>query len=231
MIYFNGRSSEELGVYVESYPVRTIPRRKTEIISIDGRSGDIIIPQEAFENVMQEYDIYISAKKKKLHTAAHAVAEWLMQSGYKRLEDSYDPEVYRMACYTGGEEIESFLDEFGRATITFNAMPQRWLKEGEKTLTVSKGMTLRNPTAYPAKPLIKVTGSGNGTLTVGGTTVTLTGINQFIMLDSEIMDAYKGTENCNSKMSGQFPELAGNSVITWTGGITAVEITPRWYSL
>lgn len=231
MIAFNNRTSDEFRVFVEAYPGRVIPARKIEVVSVPGRNGDIIFPQDAFDNYDQTYSIYVSAAEPALHNIAGKIIEWLAQSGYKRLEDSYDPEIYRMAYYTGGTEIESFFDEFGRAEITFNCMPQRWLKHGERAINIPNGGKLRNPTEYPAKPLIKVTGSGNGSITVGGKTVTLTGISAYLMIDSETMNCYKGTANENSKMSGTFPELSGESQITWTGGITAVEITPRWYMI
>lgn len=38
---------------------------------------------------------------------------------------------------------------------------------------------------------------------------------------------------CNETiLSDDFPELPeGKTQITWTGGITAVEVTPRWWTL
>lgn len=231
MIWFDGKSSEDVKVFVEAYPQRTIPARKFEAVSVPGRSGDVIFPQDAFENYEQIYSVYISAEKTKLHNMAGKVIEWLAQSGYKRLEDSYEPDIYRMAYYTGGTSIESFFDEFGRAEISFNCMPQRWLIEGERAISLTKNMKLTNPTIYPAKPKIKVTGSGNGTLTVGGQVITLTGISSYLIIDSETMNCYKESTNENRKMSGKFPELSGTTQITWSGGITAVEITPRWYRI
>lgn len=231
MIWFDGISSDEMNVNVESYPARSIPKRKMEIVSVPGRSGDLIFPQEAYENYDQTYSVYVSAIRAKLHNIAGEIIEWLSKSGYRRLEDSYDPEIYRMAYYSGGKDIENFFDEFGRAEIVFTCMPQRYMKYGEREIYATNGMTLRNPTMYPAKPLIKVTGSGNGTLTVGANTIALTGINEFLMIDSEAMDCYKGAVNENAKMSGNFPELRESSVISWTGAITAVDIVPRWYRL
>lgn len=231
MIWFDGRSSEDVKVTVEAYPERTIPVRKIETVSVPGRSGDLIFPQDAFENYEQMYSVYISAEKIKLHNLAGKVIQWLAQNGYKRLEDSYEPDIYRMAYYTGGTNIESFFDEFGRAEITFNCMPQRWLKDGERAISITKNMKLANPTIYPAKPKIKVTGSGNGTLSVGSQVITLTGISNYLIIDSETMNCYKDSTNENRKMSGKFPELSGVTEITWSGGITAVEITPRWYRI
>ena len=70
-----------------------------------------------------------------------------------------------------------------------------------------------------------VYGTGDGILKVNGENITLTSINTSITLDSELMEA-----SVNSKMSGNFPTLKpGNNSIDWSGGITKVDITPRWW--
>lgn len=54
------------------------------------------------------------------------------------------------------------------------------------------------------------------------------------MLDSEVQNAYDGTTNKNNSISisGGFPVLEhGESLISYGGGITAVNITPRWWML
>lgn len=231
MIWFNKISSDDIGVIVEKFPSRPIPRRKSETVSVPGRNGDILFQQNAFENVTQNYDIYVSAKDVKLHNIAAKVAQWLLQTGYLRLEDSYEPDVFRMAYYSGGIDIENLLDEYGRCTITFTCRPERYLKSGEYPVTLAKNQVLINPTSYPAKPLIKVSGSGDGHLFVGDNEIALTGINGYLVIDSDIMDCYKGSENCNSKMTGEFPMLSGITPFAWNGNITGVEVTPRWYTI
>ena len=62
---------------------------------------------------------------------------------------------------------------------------------------------------------------------------TLAAIDGSITLDSDTENAYKGTTNLNSKVTiPDFPELVpGDNEITWTGGITSAQITPRWWTL
>ena len=75
-------------------------------------------------------------------------------------------------------------------------------------------------------------GSGSGTVTIGNTTVSLTDISEYVMLDCDIQDAYKGVVNKNSTMTGSFPKIeGGEQVVSFTGGITSLEITPRWWTL
>lgn len=231
MIFWNGRSSDEFGLYVEYYPPRPVPERKVERVSVPGRSGDIFFPQDAFSNVKQSYDIYISAEARGLPIIADPIVAWLSVPGYARLEDNYDPEIYRMAMFVGGIDITNIINCFGRATITFDCMPQRWLKSGEIPQHFTNAGALVNPTGMKALPLITVSGSGAGTLTVGDDTLTLSDCNG-IVLDSEAQNAYRGTENMNATVSGDFPVLkAGQTTISWAGGITSIKIVPRWWNL
>ena len=231
MIYFNGRYSDEFGVYVESYPKRTLPSRKFEKVSIPGRNGDIIFAEDAYENVSQEYEIYISAKKEKLPNAARAVAEWLCAPGYRRLEDDYDPEIFRLAAFQNGAEIENYLSEYGRATLSFDCCPQRYLKSGENEISLTSGQTLINPTGFDALPLITVTCSNGGTLSAGGKTITIAGYTGTVIIDSEEMESYFGETSLNQYLSGTFPKLGKETQISWSGGISAVKIKPRWFEI
>ena len=93
---------------------------------------------------------------------------------------------------------------------------------------------LFNPTECPAKPFLRIHGSGNAVLSLGDYIIMLTGIDSYIDVDCELMDAYKGAANLNSKVSFNADEvdlLPGVNGISWTGGITKVEITPRWWRL
>lgn len=89
-----------------------------------------------------------------------------------------------------------------------------------------------NPTLFPSKPLIRV--YGYGTLTIGSDVITIASTgNPYTDIDSEIMDCFYGTTNVNNKVtfqSNDFPELRpGLTGIAYSGNITKVEITPRWY--
>ncbi len=122
---FNGVSSDTMGLIVEKFPPRPFPARKVNIFSIPARSGDLIIDQGAFENVIQEYDVYI--KGGSFQTKATAIANWLLSpAGYQRLEDSYDSTIYREARFIGGVDFANSLNRFGRATIRFDCKPQRY---------------------------------------------------------------------------------------------------------
>lgn len=234
MIVWAGVPSYSCGVVVERYPDQPGPARLYETVSVPGRNGQLYIDSGAFDNYTQDYEVYFNANKNKTPDGARAVRAWLQSPiGYQRLEDSYDPDYFRMAFYAGPAQIENEMNLFGRVTITFNCKPQRWRKDGEiATLFTESGNAIYND-LFPSLPLIKVNGTGQGKLVIGNYTIQLSEIDEYVMIDSELQDAYKGTQNKNSTISvSDFPVLVhGENIITWTGEITSVEITPRWWTV
>ena len=63
--------------------------------------------------------------------------------------------------------------------------------------------------------------------------VILKGIDGEIVLDCEVMNAYKEIDNeiilQNNKMYSEFPILEeGNNKISFTGNVNGIEIIPKW---
>lgn len=231
MIWWHNVSSDDVHVVVERCPNVIIPNRKQEKIAIPGRSGDLLIQQDAFENVRQTYDIYISAEAPRLPTIAHKVAEWLCVKGYQRLEDSYWLDTFRLASFQGGVDIANILNRFGRATIEFDCKPQRYYKSGDFYISLANGKKLINPSPFTAKPEIFVAGTGSGSLTINDKTISLTNTTN-VTIDCDTMQVFKNGETVNNTVSGTFPDLPeGESTISWTGGILGIRIRPRWYTI
>lgn len=234
MIVWGGKSSDDIRVVVERYPALPRPARKQEIIQVPGRNGDLVFQQEVFENYIQPYDVYLSAEANKLPPVSRAMAAWLYApKGYQRLEDSYEPDFYRMAYYSGPADIENIMNRFGRATIEFSCKPQRFLRAGEFSVSLEAPGALYNAFGFDALPHITVHGNGSGVLSVGGVAVEIKELDEYLVLDSETQNAYKDTQNKNRSVSApEFPVLRpGKNYIGWTGGIQRVEIIPRWWTL
>ena len=230
---FGGKSSLEYGIRVEKCPTFATGQRIIEKQTVPGRSGDLLIDTGAYGNCTQTYEIWFRAGKPTTQ-AAKSVATWLLSgTGYLHLEDSYDPDVYRMAAYAGPLSIENWMLTHGRATLEFDCKPQRYLKQGQFPLQVQNGENVGNQW-MPALPLIKITGSGDGQLSVGSSQIAITDMGGAITLDCDVQNAYNGTINLNNSITvtGGWPVLeTGQTAVSFSGGITAVEITPRWWSL
>ena len=231
MIWFNGRSGDEFHLVVERFPEVILPSRKHEKVSVPGRNGDILIQQDAFENVSQRYEIYISAEQTRFTPISHKVAEWLCVKGYQRLEDSYFLDTFRLAAFQGGLEIENILNRFGRATIEFDCKPQRFYKFGDFFNDMANGQKLLNPSPFTAKPVLVTSGTGSATITINNNTLELEDCNN-MTIDCEIMQIYQNNVSKNGTIEGDFFELPkGESEITWSGGITGIKLKPRWWTI
>ena len=138
MIYWAGRSSDDVHVIVERYPSVTLAGRKMDTQAVPGRNGDLLFEQNAYQNYIQAYEVYMSAERIRLPRAMREVANWLCgPSGYQKLEDDYDVETYRRAYFAGPLDVESIMHRFGRATIEFSCQPQRFLRAGDQTVELS----------------------------------------------------------------------------------------------
>lgn len=232
-IFWNGVPSYQFNIQVERYPAQDGPQRLFETIQIPGRNGELTIDSGVFSNYQQPYEIYFNANRKKTPAVSREVKKWLqLPVGYQRLEDTYEPEVFRLARYVGPTQIENKMNLFGRIILYFDCQPQRWLKSGEQAAAFAEAGELVNEW-FPALPLIRVNGSGPGKLYVGSYTVQFHQLDEYLMLDSAVQNAYKGTQNKNGEVSvTDFPVLQpGSTPVSWDGGITSVEITPRWWTL
>lgn len=232
-LVFNGISSEQLGLEVEQIPNANRPARKFDRYSVPGRNGDIIIMQDAWDNVEQSYEIWWGREPGDAVDGGEMIAKWLFgDSGYQTLTDSYDPKHYRKAVFTGPFDVENTLLRYGRATITFDCGPRRFYLSGMTAVEFTASGDILNPSAFTAKPIITVHGSGNGTVEIGGNTLAIAGIYDGMTLDCERQDAYAGNVNLNNLISGSFPAIPGGmQTITITGGITSIEVVPNWWTL
>lgn len=218
-------------VLIENAPETNRPARKVDRYEVPGRNGDIVVAQDAWENVPRTYDLVVYGGDYNQMTSA--LMDWLYApSGYQRLEDSFDDLVYRLAYVSEATDIENLVNENGRCTVSFECDPRRFLKTGESAVTLSGTGMITNPTRFTAKPVITVSGSGNGTIECGGNTITIAGIYDGMAIDCEQMDAYAGTTNLNNLVSGSFPVIpGGEQTITITGGITSISVVPNWWTL
>lgn len=268
VMIFNGRSNVDVGVEVELIPDYVIPERECDVYHVPGRSGDLIIDKGSFKNSPRTYQISALTPNGQLFSnLANDISEWLCSpSGYVRLEDSYEPDYYRYACFHETNTIASIFGKAGRATINFDCKPQRYLKSGDIPVSFLSSGTIVNPTGFVALPIINVwlDSSAQGSVTIGNSAFAIAAdssgssidniqdsnsdyildssnnnIQAFsvwnITVNSELQDAYSGTINKNSKLilnGEEFPTLKpGSNTISFSGGVTMVEVIPKWWTV
>ena len=224
---FGGARSDDLGLIVSQRPNYPAPERLGEVVTIPGRNGTLHVSTGSYGNVTLPYECWFKGGPAR----AHAIKEWLLGGeGYSKLSDSYDPEHFRKAQFTGPQDIENILGQFGELTIQFDCRPEAFEVQGQYPTTFSQSGNLYNPTPFPAKPLIRAYGAG--TVKVNGFVCVINNVDGYVDIDCELQQAFKETTDCNNNVSvPDFPILgAGKNTIVLTG-ISRIDITPRWWTL
>lgn len=228
-----GVNSTSMGVYLNGRAVFSSPSREINFISVPGRNGDLIgLPTRLQNGVLVYEEAYIF---QNFSSNIVALRNLLLSTvAYRRLIDTYNPDEYRLVTFAGPLEVDVTARlNAGRFSLQFQAMPQRFLLSGDTVTELTATGSISNPTAFPAKPLLRVYGKGN--LGIGSQTLTIASDypNSYIDIDCERMVGFYGTTNCNAYLSSSgidFPVLApGSNAISLGSGITKVQITPRWW--
>ena len=233
LIVYGGETSSDYGIVVGEVPSFDKPTRRSNVFNVQGRNGSIIFQDGSFDDVTRSYKVWVAEDNNNLADKVNAVSAWLYsKTGYQRLEDSFEPDVFRLAYYNGSGNVSNELMTVGETTLSFVCRPERFLKTGEEVVSVTNGDSINNPTRFEAKPLIHIEGSGTVSVKIGGKTITAS-ITDYINIDCDRLNAYRlPSENKNADVTGTFPTIPeGVNTITLTGSITKCEITPRYYTI
>lgn len=257
VIIWNGRSSKDIGVVVEHLPSYEIPERDYEITHVPGRNGDVVIDKGSYKNVSRTYSIAALNEHRSFPELTNPISEWLNSApGYARLEDSYEPEYFRMAMYRSAMTFSNVVGHATKGKITFDCKPQRFLKIGEVGIEIppsifdgSNSFQIQNPTGFVALPKITINGNAGVHVRVIPEDTNLPWYEFWIdrpggniVIDSDLQDAYSGYTNKNSAVTfadddAAFPRL--HPGVTWfsvtkygtTGELNSIEVIPRWWTI
>ena len=229
---FNSKKSSDFGLVVQGATINKTPARPYGLQKIPGRAGLLIIDSSIDD--LENVEITYTVGCKDIAANRDAIADWLFGSAaYAKLADSSDASSYRMAICTSGQDWDEQIRNFGTAKLVFSCKPFRFLTSGDAKTTLTAAGEITNPTAYSALPYIKIYGSGNITLSIGGQSFPFLNIGSYIECDSDLQAVFTGVNNKADKANfDDFPTLKpGANSISWTGTVTKVEIVPHWREL
>lgn len=131
---FDGVNTLDYSVGISGEAVYDAPTRDVEMITIPGRNGELALDRGRFNNIEVTYPAgaYSTSQEGFAEKISELRNQFASRVGYKRLEDEYNPDEYRMAVYKSGLEVNPV--QYGRAgefDITFDCKPQRFLKSGD----------------------------------------------------------------------------------------------------
>ena len=125
-----GRDSRDFGIYISGQGTFNSPQKLYEQFSIPGRDGAIFGSDRRLENVELTYPCFIYDNFSENIAAFRTFL--LSLDGYQRLTDTYHPDEFRMAIFSGPlvSEVTSN-NKAGSFDLSFNCKPQRFLMTGE----------------------------------------------------------------------------------------------------
>lgn len=246
---FGNVSSLIHAITVESKETLGSAEPDIEEYTIPGRDGKFPVFNGRYHNVSIPYECYMAAPKEEdLARYAGDLKRWLLSrpGEYRRLEDTYDRDHFRLALYSGGIDLDEVVRGHTRQTIVFDCKPFRYRKAGERSFSfeAGEGRVLNNDTGFDANPkleiqLLKGNLDDRVTITVdtegsGGAVFSISSIpdNQELLgLDGETRGVWSDGNYTN--LVKAFPVLPpGKSTITVSGErVAGVTLTPQWREL
>lgn len=228
-VVFNGKDMTDFGAQCSVKNPNDVPEKDVEYVSVPGRSGDLVRDNGRFNNQTLTVRYFFKDKTQARIDALKAF--FASDSAYHRLESTAFPDYYRIASYAGGaESTESQMRINGYVDIDFNCYPQKFLKIGERSISLAASGKIKNPTYFDAYPTLIVTGTG--TIQIGDQIITISQNETSIEIDGAELFATTDGLSANDKVS--LPEdritlTPGMNEITLTG--PTVKIIPNWWTV
>ena len=232
-IIINNVSSQTIqGLLISELAAISKPRVRTQVETVDGRSGDIVTPLgfEAYDKVIKiglTYNYNIDD-----------IIAFFNSEGVVVFSNEPD-KYYRFAIY---EQIDfERLIKFKTAEVTFHIQPFKYsLLESEKTFNISSDpaeIQVRNSGNYYSRPTITIVGSGVVSVSLNGSqilSIELGETEQTIIINAEQMNAYS-VDNIllNRLVTGNYDNIKlniGLNTINISGNVSTVKVDKysRW---
>lgn len=230
---YKNRSSKEFGIKIVSINNLSSPQRKTEKKEVPGRkAGDLIIDYGSYGNFPLKIVCTLNAQKKDIESVVTDLKYWLQgEVGFSDLYISETGKNYK-ACCINKLDIAEVFKNFGECTLIFECQPYKQFTDNDLITITKTGAQIYNQ-YFESLPYMKIYGTGDVTIFINNQTLVLKDISDYIEVDSEEMNCFKGANNnTNDQMYTDFPVLYhGENTISWVGNITKIELNPRWCSL
>lgn len=234
---YNNRNSLEFGLTLNPELEFESPEIDIEFVSVKGVDGEIAVDNESLKNINKIFPCTLmKIENKTIEKQMAEVDNWLKSTHeWRQLLFSGDPDhVYSAMCHS----VFSFnrkSNTKAEVAIPFTVKPVKYLSSGLIERVVTNKQTLYNEGTRVGKPLIKIAGNGEITLRIGTSVCNLKGVDKGIIIDSKsmIITSLDGLRPQGDKVNKlPLPSIPpGQSVISWSGNVSEVKLTPRWETI
>lgn len=230
IIFNNKNSKDDLGLSIEKRPNIPLPQKRAERFSIPGRNGSLTYEEGTYEDI--QIDVLFGFLNNDFFDKLRIVKEWILNKKEYELTLTFSDDTdnfYKVkTVYVGN--IERELKRIGKFTIQFLCDPFLYSYEGKNPIEIL-GPTILHNDGYQSNPYLKIYGNGTINLTINSNLIILNNVMDFVEIDTESMNCFKGNILMNNNMIGEFPVLkSGENTISFTG-TAKIEITPNWRCL
>lgn len=229
IILNNKRNTEIKGLIVCSLPPITKPQKKVIIEEIDGADGDVIT-ELGYKAYDKEIEIGLTYNYDIDEIINYFNSEGTVVFSNEN-EKYYKYKIYDQI------DFEKLL-RFKTATVKMHIQPFKYSTiETSKTyeITTQKEIEIRNRGNIYSKPSMTIYGQGDISIYLNGNqmfNINL-GNEEYITLDTEMMEAYKDAILKNRLVTGNYDNFKlniGKNIISFTGSITKIVMSnySRW---
>ena len=202
------------------------PQERVNHITIPGREGELT--QVEGEHI---YESYIQTAQVTVIGAEHVpeAEAWLSGDGDVTFDSQPDlKQAARVINAVTFTKLSRNLDLW-QGDIQFYCQPIKHPVDEEDIEITESGETLENPGTLPAMPEIQMEGSGAVSVSINGVTLIIPDLTSGWTADcANKWICQNGVPQMNA-WQGEFPQIpVGESMITFTGNITKLTITPHW---
>ena len=224
-VIINNQNTKNLGFALVGRPSIPSADKKYETIEVEGRDGVLtkFIGYQDLKFSLKFNILFQSDIKQKLREIKGLL------SVAKTLAFDDSPNFFYKIKQAQISDTETIIKSSGVFTVEFIADPFEFESSSVLEYENPSNLLIRNNTTYFSQPVLKIFGQGNIKLFVNDELVEIKQINEGIVIDSEMQEAYYNDNNMNHQMLGSFPVFAiGENKIRTEGNIDKIEILPNW---
>lgn len=223
---WKGKRCTEYGIRVVRQPDIVRPQERITFTTVPGRSGSLTTLEgdDVYDDILLTVECVIRDLNR-----LDEIIKYL--KGYDKVTFANRQGGFYHAHIVNQISFEQVLrgNPHRRFVISFRCQPFFYLTGVPKITISASGTTVENPGTMFSEPVIQVTLTGDAQVTIGSSYIELQGVTGQVTIDTPLKEVYKNYSSLSNHMTGEFPVLhSGQNLISWTGGVTQIVITPNW---
>lgn len=227
----DGEDSRNIGIYLTEPMEIMAAEEENEFLDVPGREeGSLTIKKGGYRDIETEMECYVK-------DISRIGEVYNFMKGIRRMVMSYAPDRAYKVIFTGVPQASRLSRSLvvWAITVPVRLKPFRYFEPEPAMVTILKsGDSITNPGTQASAPRIAIYGVGDIVLTIGTQIIELSGIEEGLIIDSELKNCYEldGTTRIydDDKVDiDKFPRIQpGINYISWTGSVSKITILPRW---